>query len=560
MSLFRLKQLAAIVEATPGTFNSAVYAAAYAQHLLRSDASIDFDIPLYVVDELRGTLTPVEGIPGRKLARANFSLNMRPPSSGSTPSWDVFMRACGMASKPLVKVTGSGALTITGGPLRHGETVSQPAAGTTVGISGKVAMDTYTGAAELWLYDVTVTNLGYSGADPVVGETVTGGTSGATGIVTAVTGASNVATIKLLGTGIYASGEALTGSTTGSLGTASTASIHATDDITGATTAAAVTTGTLITNATAGVHGRAWFPLTYTTFELVTADAGSGAPVVGDVVTGVTSGTVGIVDSVLLGPTPTKYTLTIRSDFPGMYSAGESLTFTGSGVTSHEVGTCVQLDRPTISLAGYNDGVRASCRGMRGTFSIDARTGEAVTLNFNLTGSYQAHGDASNLSGVTYPLRQPPVFLSAGATLGTETNPTTVPSYAPRFSSVSLNLGHDVQYRESANSSSGVLEALIVGRAGTGTIDPELDLEASYPALDNFTNGYAANLRFNVGTAAPSKFIVSVAGMTFNAMPIADRLGQAVRNMAFNINGGHYENASDTPGENNDIVLVYAVV
>lgn len=547
MSLFRLKQLAAIVEAVPGTLNTGVYSANQAQHLIR-DASMEVEVATYERQFLRGTFTPLEGLPGRKTIRTRFSLELAPPSSGTTPPYDTFLRACGMASKALFKVTTSGALTITGGPLRHGELASQPAAGTTVGISGRVALDTYNGATELWLYDVTVTNLGYSGSDPSVGETLTGGTSGATGVITAVTGGSNVLTVVLTGGAIFASGEALTASITGSIGTASTGSIHATDDITGATTSAAVTSASL---AVTGNAGRSWFPLTFTNITL--NHASGTTPSAGDIITGGTSGAIGIVES----SRDADNKITIRVYNAKNYSNGETLTAATAGALG-AASNVAQADIPTISIAGYADGRRLAASGCRGTFSVAATIGESVFLNFDFTGSYADDDDIANLSGVTYPLRVPSVFLSVGALLGTEQNPTVAPTYAPRFRTVTLNLGHQIEYREDANSSSGVLEAMLVGRRGSGSIDPEQDLEASYPALTNFLAGNAGNLRFNVGSAAPSKFIVSVAGMSTSSMTQGDRNGIATNEVNFNLTGGHYENASDTPGENNDLVIVYA--
>lgn len=251
-SLTRRQQIAAIIETTPGTPNTSAYSASNAKHQI-IDATMTFDFPSYERNIKRGTLTPLPPLSGQRNAACTFSLELAGEASSGTPTWDKFIRACGMRSVALRKVT-IGA--VTGGPFRHGETITQATSGATA----KVFFDTYTGTTTLYMTDVSGTTdnshvwtgslsaasatastvdsaagvgyspvdvstftVTYSGSDPAVGEFVTGGTSGAVGVIESINTSGSGGTMKLrsYNANVFSSGEALTASTTGSIGTAS---------------------------------------------------------------------------------------------------------------------------------------------------------------------------------------------------------------------------------------------------------------------------------------------------------------------------------------------------
>ena len=555
MPLRRLRQMALKIEDTPGTFDTAVLAAAYAGHLIR-DASLEPDVTLYSSDALRGTLTPVEGVPTRQAAKASFGIEMRGASSGTTPAWDVAMQGCGMTSRELVKVTAGTSFAISGGPLRHGQTISQ-ATGTTR-FSGKVFGDVYNGATSIYLYDCTGvinTSTNLTGSSPSVTVTPTGNWS-----ATYAAGRGWApATYKTWM--LRTNGSALTGGTVavGDVLTGGTSTAKAVVSevygyfMTVTSVSGTVAVGDECVGGTSSARAYVYEVVTTSTFRVI-------------ITSGSFTGTEALTFYHRAGSSATatrasesQHEFVVRPYKPTPFSNGETVSVGGVSFTAAASAATVQRDMPTLSGALYEDGVVKKATGMRGTLTLNAKVGEPGMLSFDFTGAWQGVADAQNLSGVTYALQAPPVFLSAGALLGTESNPTVAPSYAPRFSSLSLNLGHAVVYREDANASSGVLEASITGRAGSGSIDPELDLEASYPALTNLLAGNGCNFSCYIGTTLTNKFRVSCPGILLSGAPSADRNGEAVRTLNFSLTGGHYENSSDTPGSENDLLIAYLV-
>lgn len=559
--LARIKQLAAKVEATSGTFDTNVRSAAYAQHLLRN-AQFAFEPQSYVSDELRETLTPLMGRPTRKDARATFGIQMKAPSSGITPPWDVFMRACGMRSAPMSKFT-IGA--ITGGPLRHGERVTQ--AGT--GATGTVVRDTYTGNTKLYLADI----IGEFNATNVI----TGGTTGATCTPSAAPASAFETTsiITFAATGnklVRASGSWVTDGFTAGMSVLVSGAVNPGNNgvhiVTGTVTSTdlPLTSASTIVNETPDTAiqigvvdvsaGRAWWPKTHATIRFGYTTAPSPNVAVGDVYQGATNGATMVVQSV---DTASK-TIVARIYNARGLAEGEAvarlLTAAGTADTD-SIGTAEAVtydDIPTLSLAGYTDGKRYEIAGARGTFQIACVNGEPAMIDFTFTGKADAVTDSANLSGVTYPMQVAPLCLSTAMTLRVEGASTT---YSPRVRSVTLSPNHDVQFREDMNQATGILEASIVGRAGTLNFDPEADLESSHPFVGSLLAGTAIALGFNVGSSLGNMFAIYAPGLVYQGIVDGERNGHLTHEISCQMTGGQFSNASNTAGSDNDFVLLY---
>lgn len=471
-SLDRRQQIAAIVETTPGTLNSSVYAAAQAQHRIRN-ASIDFDFPVYQRDIKRSTLTPLPGLAGRKQARVTFSIELTGHSSSGTPPYDIFLRACGLRRETLQKIT-IGA--ISGGPFRHGETITQ----TTSLATAKVFRDTYTGTTTLYVYDVVGTENG-------------------------------------------------------------------SDVWTGALTAATATPSTDANTAA----GLGWRPVDFPTTTVTYATTPSPDVAVSNVFKGATSLAIGIVEAVDTTGKVIKARIQNALMFQNAETLGRLIPDTD---TLGAASSIAQEDMPTLTIAVYEDGNRWTLTGCRGTVSMSATNGEPAMLNFTFTGGFADDTDAAMLTGVTFPLKVPPVMLGATALLGTE---GTTPTYVARFQSVSLDLGNDIQYRESASATLGVIETMIVGRAGTGSMDPEADLEVSYAFVGNFADNAVGSLDFTIGSALGNKFLVQVPGLRTSGIGTGNRNGVRTREMQFELTGGAMANVSNSENERNDLLLAY---
>lgn len=555
--LARIKQLAAKVEATSGTFDTNVRSATYAQHLLRN-AQFVFEPQSYVPDEQRESLTPLMGRPTRRDARATFGIQMKAPSSGITPPWDVFLRACGMRSAPISKLT-IGA--ITGGPLRHGERVTQA----TTGATGTVVRDTYTGNTKLYLADIIGE---FSGAN-----VITGGTTGATCTPSAYPASAfeSSAVITFAATGnklVRASGDWTTDGFAAGMAILVTGAVNPGNNgvhiVTGTVTATdlPVTSASTIVNETPDTAiqigvvdvsaGRAWWPATHATVKFgYTAAAPSPNVAVGDIVQDSTTGATMVVSKV---DTASK---TIWARIYNAIGMAEGDTVARIVTNAVALGTAESVaydDIPTLSMAGYTDGKRYEMKGARGTFQLACVNGEPAMLDFTFTGSAEAIADSANLSGVTYPLQVAPLCLSTGMTLRVEGSSST---YSPRVRSVTADVGHDVQFREDMNQSTGILEASIVGRAGSVNFDPEADLEASHPFVGSLLAGTAIALGFNVGSTLGNMFAVYFPGLVYTGITDGERNGHLTHEITCQSTGGQFSNASNTAGADNEFVLLY---
>jgi hypothetical protein len=461
--------LAAKIEDVPGTLDTGVYSAANAKHQL-IDARMAFDFPTFDRRIKRETLTPVPGLSGRRDATLTFSIEEAGHSSSTEPTWSKFMKACGYRVETLYKVT-IGA--VTGGPFRHGETITQ----TGTSATAKVFMDTYTGTTTLYVYDVV-------GSENNSGVW-TGGTSGATATPS-----------------------------------------------TDANTAA----------------GFGWRPVD---FDTVTVTYSGNDPAVGEVVTGGTSGAIGVIETISTGGSGGTAKIRVRN--AKIYSSGETLTASatsGMGTAS----AIAQEDMPTLTCALYEDGKRKTAIGMRGTFTLSARVGEPVTMGFEFRGAFGAIADTSQLTGITYEDEIPPTMLGASVELRTE---GTAGSYAARFSAITLNANNTLASRDDASASSGVREYMIVGRSGSGSIDPEADLEASYPAITNFKDNKVGALKFTVGSTLGNQFVHQVPGLRTTGVTVGDRNGIRTEELAFQMTGGSMANVGDSPNARNDLLIAY---
>jgi len=133
---------------------------------MRAPDGISVPVEQYDPEEVQGSSSVRPLLPGVRGLEPSVSYVLRAPDSLSiVPACAPFLRSA-MMRQAAVTLIGIGA--VTGGPFAHGETVT----GGTSGATGTVMVETPTGAAGLRLIDVTGTLQN--------SEVLTGGTSGAT--------------------------------------------------------------------------------------------------------------------------------------------------------------------------------------------------------------------------------------------------------------------------------------------------------------------------------------------------------------------------------------------
>ena len=123
----RLKEIAFMLETTPGTYigDGSLFVAANAQHFV-IDPRMEWS-PEHVSrsDLKRGSMTPLQDVPGLKHGKLRFGIELTGPSSG-TPNWTKFLRACGL-HQVTCRAIGIGA--VTNGPIAHGTIVAVTSTG-----------------------------------------------------------------------------------------------------------------------------------------------------------------------------------------------------------------------------------------------------------------------------------------------------------------------------------------------------------------------------------------------------------------------------------------------
>lgn len=98
----------------------------------------------------------------------------------------------------------------------------------------------------------------------------------------------------------------------------------------------------------------------------------------------------------------------------------------------------------------------------------------------------------------------------------------------------------------------GVEMAVIVGRKPTLTLDPYLDPETAFPWMTSYMNNQALRLQMTIGSAAPNKFYLSVPSMSISAAGSGDYNALSTRQITLELTGGN----APGPRGDNEWVLV----
>lgn len=497
MGSARRKEIVGKIETTPGSLVSGLWDAANAKELVLNPRA-DFDVAMFERQYLRSTLTPIPGIAGIKTGTVSFQVELagHAHATPDVPTWDKYLRACGFKSVAIRKV----AFTAATGTLRHGETVTA-SDGTGSGASGTAVV-----------VDDTWPSTAGAGTLYFESDAIVWGTGGTT---------------------------ILTGSVTGET--------------------VSVADGVVDSDA-----GQAWYPASQSTV-LITGGSVTGSLAAGNILIMSNGTTDEQISGVITYISGTTMRARMGTGHPAATSgykfhiAGES----ASAPTNYYLmtsATVVQDDVPSLSIGLNEDGISKSVMGARGNVTLEGKIGESALLTFEFTGAAYAGEDRALLSGVTTETKIPPVLLGQSIIIASETgsdDPTLIAERTPCITAFSVNMGNEVALRQCMASSSGIKTAEVVGRAPTGSIDPEHEPEATFPVIDNFLDGTVMRLRATIGSEAANQFRVSLPGLQTTGLPSGDRNGIATRELAFKATGGVRTNASDSPGEDNEIVILY---
>lgn len=189
----------------------------------------------------------------------------------------------------------------------------------------------------------------------------------------------------------------------------------------------------------------------------------------------------------------------------------------------------------------YNiDGVLHKVTGCRGTFTLNGAVGEIPTIDFTLTGIYNAPTDTAAPSA-TYSNQATPVIFKNGNTTGFE-----LFSFSGCLQSIELDIGNEVIYRELVGCTK---EVLITNRAVTGSVTIEAP---TITGKDFFTAALGTtlgNLTFQHGQTAGN--IVSFASTSIDLGDVNYEDQDGIHMLAIPVT------AVPTGAGNNEISIVY---
>lgn len=493
--LSKRRQVVAVEETVGGTLASGLTTASNAGFVL-TDASATLDVEAVERNILRESLTPVKSTPGQQAAGITLTTEIAGTSAGTfgtTPLWGQLLEGCGMKSARFQSVA-IGAFT-SGGPFQHGELVNGSVAGSGC---GRVVMDTHDGATEILIEQIGATSI-------ASGETITGQSSGA---VVAATGAA----------------------------------------------------------ANAGHY---WSPVSNVVKRMAAAIT-SGTVYKGSLIEGATSGSRAIVERDF-STSGQLYFYPVRG---GAFTGGETLNILYEPTAGSAVGFAANASPaeqfhtfPSLSMRFIEDGQAITVAGARGSVSFNFEVNRPVTASFNFRGSLNSTDDQALIAGVSADApASPPIWQ--GSAIGYTGNETSAlaqlaDELEPCLTALSLDLGVTLSDRRCAASATGLEEVLGTARAGTGSMDPEVTLEADIPWLSYLKNGTTTRLRVPLGSTDGNRFTFFMPGVQFTGQSYGDRDGIATYDLPFNLTGGFHHNVDgagellDVYGGDNELVILY---
>ena len=329
---------------------------------------------------------------------------------------------------------------------------------------------------------------------------------------------------------------------------------------TGGTSGATFTPSVVPTDA-----GQSWWPISKHTSKLTYTTLTGSLPA-GSVIKGNTSGAKAIVTSI-----DTTNKIIYFRYYSGTFTSTETVSLV-SDPSNHNATNAASIgqdDAPAVSCAIIEDGKVDVIYGARGNWRVNAKIGEPAVMSFELLGVLQSAltaADQALIASIAYDSKIPPVFMGSTFRLGHEGDTTISADYTPRITSIGIDMGNELYLRESAAASDGYEDCVITGRNVSGSFDPELDLDASYPFFADFqgtntTNVPIGRCNFTVGSAAGNKFYVSMPGMQYDPPQTQSRNGVLAYQIPFKATGGYLSTeVAQTIGADNEFCVTYLLV
>ena len=239
-------------------------------------------------------------------------------------------------------------------------------------------------------------------------------------------------------------------------------------------------------------------------------------------------------------PGGTRGTITFSTDVTGgattpawaktfLPACGFVETVDGDGVflpSSLAPTTTATTSPNTLTMGVYEDGLYKYLRGAMGNAVLHFPAGKRVMIDWTFTGIWDAPTDVGLLTP-TYSVVAPIRMVAAATTIG---------SWAPVFSEMTIDLGNVVAQREDADDASGYGYSVITDRNITGTMDCETGLVASdNDAYAHWAARTEAALSIDLGDTDNALDVTAPALQVTNVQE-GDRNGIQIDTVSFQLN------------------------
>jgi len=173
----------------------------------------------------------------------------------------------------------------------------------------------------------------------------------------------------------------------------------------------------------------------------------------------------------------------------------------------------------------YNvDGVQHKLTGARGSVTMNCQLGQIPTLQFEMTGIYNAPTDTAQPS-VTYSNQATPLIFKEG-----NTSSFSFFSYAGCLMSVDFNLANEIVYRELIGCTK---EVLITDRKPAGTVVIEAPTIAAKDYFSVALGSATGNLTFLHGTTAGNRVTFTASQVDATQPSYSDQDGIQMLNVPY---------------------------
>ena len=188
-------------------------------------------------------------------------------------------------------------------------------------------------------------------------------------------------------------------------------------------------------------------------------------------------------------------------------AAGASVTYAPTSDKS---------DYTKICLTTFIDGLRIMYLGCMGSFSVNCPLDGVPTVDWEFEAADFEVSDAALLHGDSYDAETPEPVLMSGFSFG---------GFHFDVTNIRFAMNNNVVLRQSANVSGGHVNAMVTGRAPSGSFDPEAVLKATDDVFGYWENGAQLPLSVRIGQRAGNICTITAPKCQYADLGFGDRDG-----------------------------------